>query len=75
MVLVIDNASFHKSKKTATLIEAAGCRLIFLPPYSPDFNPIEHHWVAVKNAIRKAAESVENFYAAAIQALSQMCTA
>ena len=74
MVLVIDNASFHKSKKIIQLIEAAGCRIIFLPPYSPDFNPIEHHWAAVKNSIRKAAEE-KDFYQAAIQTLGEMCMA
>ena len=75
MVLVIDNARFHKSKKVVQLIEAAGCRIIFLPPYSPDFNPIEHHWTAVKNAIRKTVETVKDFYEAAIQALGAMCKA
>ena len=75
MVLVIDNASFHKSKKIVELVEAAGCRIIFLPPYSPDFNPIEHHWAAVKNAIRKAAENIKDFYEAAVQALSEKCAA
>ncbi len=51
------------------------CRIIFLPPYSPDFNPIEHHWAAVKHAIKKTAENVKDFYEAAIQALSEMCNA
>jgi transposase len=73
MVLIIDNASFHKSKRVVELVEAACCRIIFLPPYSPDFNPIEHHWAAVKHAIKKTAENVKDFYEAAIQALSQMC--
>lgn len=75
MVLIIDNASFHKSKKIIALIEAAGCRVIFLPPYSPDFNPIEHHWTAVKSAIRTAAQDIQDFYEAAIKALGDMCTA
>lgn len=75
MVFVIDNASFHKSKKVINLIETAGCKVIFLPPYSPDFNPIEHHWTAIKNAIRKAAEYLKDFYEAAIQALGEICTA
>lgn len=75
MVLVIDNARFHKSARVIELIEAAGCRLIFLPPYSPDFNPIEHHWTAVKGAIRKAAEEIKDFYEAAVQAMSEMCRA
>jgi len=73
MVIIIDNASFHKSKKVIQLIEAAECRIIFLPPYSPDFNPIEHHWTAVKNAIRKAAENINDFYEAAVYALGEMC--
>ncbi len=75
MVLVIDNASFHKSQKIVDLIEAASCRIIFLPPYSPDLNPIEHHWAAIKHAIRKTAESIQNFYEAAVQALGDLCAA
>lgn len=73
MVVIIDNASFHKSKKVIALIEAVGCRVIFLPPYSPDFNPIEHLWTAVKNAIRKAAQGITDFYEAAVKALGEMC--
>lgn len=75
MVLIIDNASFHKSTKVIDLIEAVGCRVIYLPPYSPDLNPIEHHWNAIKNAIRKVAEEIKDFYEAAIQALAEMCEA
>ncbi len=40
-VVIMDNVSFHKSPRTKELIESVGCELIFLPPYSPDFNPIE----------------------------------
>jgi transposase len=40
-VLIMDNAAFHKSQETKKLIETAGCRVLFLPPYSPDLNPIE----------------------------------
>lgn len=43
-IIVMDNASFHKSAKIKELIEEAGCELLFLPPYSPDLNPIEKHW-------------------------------
>ena len=76
MVLVIDNSSFHKSKKVTDLVEQAGCRVIFLPPYSPDLNPIEHHWAAIKSKIRKAAEEVKcDFYNAAVEVLHNMCTA
>lgn len=73
MVVVIDNASFHKSKKIIELIEAVDCRVLFLPPYSPEFNPIEHFWAHIKNAIRKAAETITDFYDAAVHALGTMC--
>lgn len=71
--VIIDNASFHKSKKIIELIESVGCKVIFLPPYSPDFNPIEHLWAAVKSKIRRISETVNDFYEASIQALSEMC--
>lgn len=47
-VVVMDNASFHKGAKTADLIHDTGAVLLFLPPYSPDFNPIEHDFAAIK---------------------------
>lgn len=47
-VVVMDNAAFHKSNKTHELIEQAGATLLFLPPYSPDFNPIEQDFAAIK---------------------------
>jgi transposase len=53
MSVVIDNASFHKSAKIKKLIDDAECNLIFLPPYSPDLNPIEHWWHKIKTEIRK----------------------
>jgi transposase len=69
MVIVLDNASFHKSAKVAELLQSVNCRIIFLPPYSPDFNPIEHWWTAVKNSIRKAALNCKNFFDAAVLSL------
>lgn len=53
MLVVIDNASFHKSVKIKELIEATGANLLYLPPYSPDLNPIEHYWHKIKTTIRK----------------------
>ena len=44
----MDNASFHKSTKTRALIEKTGCVLLYLPPYSPDLNPIEQFWAYFK---------------------------
>ncbi|MDP1974917.1 MAG: transposase, partial [Alphaproteobacteria bacterium] len=48
MVIAMDNASFHKGAKTKELIEKAECKLLYLPPYSPDFNPIENQWAVLK---------------------------
>ena len=75
MVLVIDNARIHKSKKIITLVEAAGCKVIFLPPYSPDYNPIEHRWAPVKNAIRRATEVISDFDEAAVKVVGDLCLA
>lgn len=47
-VVILDNAAFHKSKKTAALIRATGAQLLYLPPYSPDLNPIEHAFANIK---------------------------
>lgn len=53
-VIVMDNLSVHKSKRVQWLVEDAGCELLFLPPYSPDFNPIEEAFSKVKGILRKA---------------------
>ena len=50
--VILDNATFHKSEKTKKLIENAGCNVIFLPPYSPDLNPIETFWANLKKKIK-----------------------
>lgn len=52
-VLVLDNASIHKGGKIARLVEKAECRLLYLPAYSPDFNPIEMAWAWIKRQLRK----------------------
>ena len=56
--VIVDNASFHKGGRIKTLVENAGCTLIYLPAYSPDLNPIEHFWHPIKNDIRKNLENV-----------------
>ena len=43
-VVVKDNAAFHKSSEIADLLKENGHRILWLPPYSPDLNPIEHKW-------------------------------
>ncbi len=64
-VVVMDNLSSHKGPRTRALVEAAGARLLFLPPYSPDFNPIENAFARLKALLRKAAErTVEGLWSA-----------
>ncbi|MEL7225071.1 MAG: transposase [Cyanobacteria bacterium J06576_12] len=41
-VVICDNATFHQGGRIEALIESVGCRLLHLPPYSPDLNPVEH---------------------------------
>ena len=55
-VVVIDNLSSHKGPRVREMIETVGARLIHLPPYSPDFNPIEMAFSKLKALLRKAAE-------------------
>lgn len=53
-VVVMDNLSSHKGPKVGELIEERGCNLLYLPPYSPDLNPIEEAFSKVKRILRKA---------------------
>ena len=53
-MVVVDNLGAHKGEKARKLIEGRGCQLLFLPPYSPDFNPIEEAFSKIKGALRKA---------------------
>ena len=55
-IVVMDNLSSHKGPEVRDMIEAAGARLLYLPPYSPDFNPIENAFAKLKALLRKAAE-------------------
>jgi len=61
-VVIMDNASFHKSTAIDEMIEAAGCKLLFLPPYSPDLNKIEKFWARLKHWLRKTAHQFEEFW-------------
>ena len=55
-VVIMDNLSSHKGPRVREMIEAAGASLRYLPPYSPDFNPIENAFAKLKALLRKAAE-------------------
>jgi transposase len=51
-VVIMDNARFHKSKELKELFVKYECELLFLPPYSPDLNPIENMWGIIKEHLR-----------------------
>jgi transposase len=55
-IVIMDNLSSHKGPRVRQMIEAAGAKLLYLPPYSPDFNPIENAFAKLKALLRKAAE-------------------
>ena len=54
-IVILDNLGAHKNKATLSLIEQTGARVMFLPAYSPDLNPIELMWSKVKALLRTAA--------------------
>lgn len=53
VVIVMDNATFHKRSDSIMAIESKGHRILFLPPYSPDLNPIEKKWAQAKSIRKK----------------------
>lgn len=61
-VVVMDNASFHKSAKMKEQIKLAGHILEYLPPYSPDLNPIEHKWAQAKSIRRKHLCDIDTLF-------------
>jgi len=69
-VIVMDNLSAHKIAGVRQAIEAKGARLLYLPPYSPDLNPIEKCWAKIKTYLRKAkARTYETLTSALKEAL------
>src|SRR3954468_8882059 len=67
-VVVLDNLQPHKAAGVREMVEEAGATLLYLPPYSPDYNPIENMWSKVKQFLRSAAARTQ-------QALSEAITA
>ena len=69
-VVILDNLPAHKSAGVREAVEAAGARLLFLPPYSPDFNPIENAFAKLKALLRKAAaRTVDELWSAVASAI------
>lgn len=59
-VVILDNLATHKIQGIVEAIEAVGARLLYLPPYSPDFNPIENMWSKIKQSLRSQAPRTES---------------
>ena len=66
-IVVLDNVGAHKPETVRQLIESAGARLLFLPPYSPDLNPIELCWSKLKAALRDFGARTRDALDAAIK--------
>jgi transposase len=73
-VVVMDNLPSHKDPRVRELIESAKAKLLYLPPYSPDFNPIEMIWSKVKRLLRSAAartvDALHHAFGAAMNAVT-----
>jgi transposase len=61
-IVVLDNATFHKGLEMINALEARGHTVLYLPPYSPDLNPIEKKWAQAKSHRRKLQCSVEMLF-------------
>jgi transposase len=73
-LVVVDNLSAHKGERVKELIEGRGCEVLYLPPYSPDLNPIEEAFSKIKGILRKAGargrEALVEALGAALDAVS-----
>lgn len=60
-VIILDNAAFHRKSALAKLAQCHGCEVLFLPPYSPDLNPIEKKWAWLKRKLRRILPAYHSF--------------
>lgn len=60
--VIMDNAAFHRLQRAKALIEPVDCMMIFLPPYSPDLNPIEKFWANIKRWIKNKISEANKLY-------------
>lgn len=72
-IVILDNLGSHKSARVRNVIKAAGAKVFFLPPYSPDLNPIEQFFAKLKHWMRRAAQrSVETVHNAIANAIDDV---
>jgi transposase len=74
-MVVMDNLGAHRPKRVRDLIEERGCELLYLPAYSPDYNPIEEAFAKIKNLLRKAAARTKEALVEAIGVVLSVVTA
>jgi len=74
-IVILDNLSAHKNQETRDLIESVGAELWFLPPYSPDLNPIEKMWSKIKSILRALKARTEKTLINAIAKALEVVTA
>lgn len=73
MYVVMDNAKIHKVSGVKELIESAGAKVVYLPPYSPDLSPIEPMWSKIKNSLRKKVTTeLGKYHEALLQSLNEI---
>jgi transposase len=72
-VLIMDNASFHHNDELEPMCAEAGVELVYLPPYSPDFNPIEEYFAELKNFIKKPGPELSELFKKDFRAFLQAC--
>lgn len=65
-VVVMDNLSAHRNARVRRMIEAVGCEVVFTPPYSPEFNPIEEAWAKIKDIIRRLETRTRDAFDSAV---------
>ncbi|KAI7762675.1 hypothetical protein LZL87_014163 [Fusarium oxysporum] len=72
-VLIMDNASFHHNDELEPMCAEAGVKLLYLPPYSPDFNPIEEYFAELKNFIKNPGPELSELFKKDFRAFLQAC--
>lgn len=69
-LVILDNATFHKDDELFEIIKEYDCKLLYLPPYSPDLNPIEHFWANFKRNLRKVIKKFDSLTTAITYAMT-----